>query len=116
MLPLTKDILESSYEYLKATQPFSKWNLPDGEDIKFVVGRTSQMSGWYRFQDNKHEIGVSSHFIGRTISLMEVMAHEIIHLYQADVCMESHNVEHNAAFRKLADQVCKIHGFDPKLF
>jgi hypothetical protein len=45
-----------------------------------------------------------------------VMAHEIIHLHQALVGMESPCAEHNAAFNKLAAQVCKTHGFDPKSF
>jgi hypothetical protein len=47
---------------------------------------------------------------------MAVMAHEMVHLHQRDVCMETPGAQHNAAFNKLAAKVCRLHGFDPKLF
>jgi hypothetical protein len=43
------------------------------------------------------------------------MAHEMIHLHQRVTGMEN-SAQHNAAFRKLAAHVCRLHGFDPKAF
>lgn len=115
-LPLNKETLEQAYEFLRVTPPFNRWNLPDGEDVKFVVIRDRDTAGWHKMVDGKHIIGISRGSIGRTHSLMEVMAHEMCHAHQRETNMETKNSEHNAAFRKLAAMVCKIHGYDPLLF
>lgn len=115
-LPLDKETLEASYDYLRTTPPFSRWNLPDGEDVKFEVVRDRDIAGWHKMVNGKHIIGISSGSIGRTHSLMEVMAHEMCHAHQRETNMETKKSEHNAAFRKLAVLVCKFHGFDPLLF
>jgi len=44
------------------------------------------------------------------------MAHEMVHLHEHHAGMCREDVEHSTAFKRLADQVCKVHGFDPKLF
>lgn len=115
-LPLSPDILRAAYDYLCATPPYRSWNLPDGEEVVFRVAKSTSHQGWYGREGGKHVICVSSAKIGRTISLIEVMAHEMVHLYQGDSRMETPGAEHNAAFRKLAARVCHAHGFDPKLF
>jgi hypothetical protein len=45
-----------------------------------------------------------------------VIGHEMIHVHEehAKACRE--DVEHSAAFKKWAQQVCKVHGFDLKRF
>jgi hypothetical protein len=116
-LPLTKENLAACYDYLCTTQPFSEWNMPDSEDVKFRVVKSGDVRGWYLLEhDGSHTIAISSRCIGRTQSLVETMAHEMIHLHQGDVKMDSPGAQHNRAFWKLADIVCEAHGFDPKLF
>lgn len=115
-LPLNPEILEQAYEYLRATPPFREWNLPEGEDVTFKVARDRTLQGWYRMEGDTHVIAVSSHLIGRTHSLIELMAHEMVHLHQRSANMETRDAQHNAAFLKLAERVARIHGFDPKLF
>lgn len=116
-LPLSSDVLAAAYEYLSTTQPFSEWNLPDSEDVKFRVIKAPDVRGWYLLgHDGSHTIAVSSRCIGRTQSLIETMAHEMVHLHQGDVKMDTPGAQHNRAFWKLADSVCGFHGFDPKLF
>lgn len=118
-LTLTPDILRASYDYLCATLPFSRWNMPDVDEIVFKVVNSRKFHGRALYYTNQrkpaYEIEISRHFIGRTYSLMEVMAHEMIHVYQRETRMEKGG-EHNAAFNKLAARVCKQHGFDPKTF
>ena len=114
-LKLTPEVLAGAYEYLCLCEPFCRWNLPDSEDITFRVTRHRDRMAHYCRQGTKTEIVVSSAYIGRTESLMTTMAHEMIHLHQALVGMEN-AAQHNAAFRKIADHVCEIHGFDPLLF
>jgi hypothetical protein len=114
-LPLTPEMLRAAYDYLNTTPPFSRWNLPDGEDVVFHVVRDRAVRGWYQWRDDKHHIAVSSRNIGYTSGLMDVMAHEMVHLHERH-CGACGSAEHSAAFHRWAGQVCRIHGFDPKAF
>lgn len=116
MLPLNHEILASAYDYLRTTPPFRDWNLPESEDVRFVVIRSEDTAGWHAIRNGRDVIGISSKCIGRTSSLMEVMAHEMLHLHQRKVAMETRGVIHNTAFKKLGAKVSAIHGFDPMLF
>lgn len=115
-LPLTSETLEAAYEYLRTTPPFQSWNLPEGEDVKFVVTKSKTDAGWHKIDNGKDIIAASCGCIGRTESLIELMAHEMVHMHQRDVKTETPSVTHNRSFAMLAHRVCKIHGFDPKLF
>lgn len=119
-LRLTVEMLERCYDFLSHTQPFDDWNMPDAQDVEFRVVKTPELRGWYRNKGSarrpKHVIAVSQNVIGHSHSLILVMAHEMIHLHQAQSKMETAGVQHNAAFNYLAQQVCERHGFDPKLF
>ena len=114
-LPLTPDTLRAAYDYLATTPPFSRWNLPDGEDVVFRVVRSLELRGWYRLHKGRHVIGVSRNCIGTTDSLMRVMAHEMVHLHEENVgaCGSG---QHSAAFHRWAGQICRRHRFDPLLF
>lgn len=120
-LPLTPEMLEACYEFLKTTPPFCRWNLPHGEDIKFQVGGRPREAGRYVWDPNtkRHYITISKYGVGYTASLMRFMSHEIVHLHLQETGMESPKRSeeiHNAAFRKLADKICRYHGYDPKAF
>lgn len=115
MLPLTPDVLRAAYDYLSETPPFRRWNMPDSEEVRFLVVRDPALRGWYRYQNGRHTIAISRRCIGHTANLIATMAHEMIHLHEqnARACGRG---EHGAAFRRWAAQVCKAHGFDPLLF
>lgn len=116
-VPLTKETLEAIYELVRATPPFNRWNLPESEDIRFVVVKTQNLYGYYDYnrKTKEHTIGISANKNGYLHSLIETMSHELIHVHerQTGMCKPS---QHSAAFRRIAAQVCKIHGFDPKRF
>lgn len=115
-LPLTPDTLRAAYDYLVTTPPFAKWNMPDSEDVIFRVTRhRDRLAHYVRDKAGRNTIVVSSHLVGRSHSLIETMAHEMVHLHQAEAGMEN-AAQHNAAFRKLATKVCEVHGFDAKVF
>lgn len=117
-LPLNPDILAAAYDFLAATEPFRRWNLPDSDDVKFRVVRSKWVFGRYVW-DGTHAIEMSSSSIGQTDTLMRFMAHEIIHVHLRLTGMESKSKDpnvHNAAFRKLAARVCATHGWDLKAF
>lgn len=118
-LPLTPEVLAAAYDYLAACPPFSKWNLPDSDDVKFIVARSRQDFARYRWDGKQHTISVSSASVGRTATLLEKMGHELIHLHLEETGMESKTGDentHNIPFRKFAVQVCRVHGWDLKAF
>lgn len=118
-LPLTSETLAAAYDYLRTTPPFSRWNLPEAEDVKFIVGRSRDCFAHYQWDGVRHTITVSSNAVAHTSTLINSLAHECIHLHLWATKQESKRSgprHHNAAFRRYAAQVCKIHGFDPKAF
>lgn len=118
-LPLSAETLAASYDYLRTTPPFASWLLPESEDVVFKVSRRPTEAGRYYIDGKRHTIEASARGIAYTGSLMRLMAHEMVHLYLQKMGWESKTGSeetHNAAFRKFAARVCKIHGFDPKAF
>lgn len=118
-LPITKEVLAAAYDYLASTEPFNEWSLPDSDEVLFIVMRSTTEFGHYKWDGKRHTIAVSARAVGHTVTLLNVMAHEIIHLHLEESGMESKTGDantHNGAFRVLAAQACKVHGFDPKAF
>lgn len=115
-LQLTPDILRATYDFLHATPPFSMWNLPDSERITFKVTRKAHLQGHITYvAGGKITIEVSSVNVGHTYSLIQVMAHEMAHLFEFETGMDT-KAGHSKAFKILAKRICDHHGFDPKLF
>lgn len=112
-LKITPEVLRCAYDFLNSTDPFVRWNLPDGEDVTFKVVNDPSLYGWHEKKRGKHTIAVSQKIVGHTATLMGAMAHEIIHLHQSSSGMP---LSHGPAFQKLSADVSKIHGFDPKAF
>ena len=112
-LPLTPDLLEATYDFLRRTPPFNRWNLPTGGEITFRVTRNTKTQGDHLLHDGRHTIRVSSRKVGYTTGLVALMAHEMVHV----VCdREGIRSEHGALFRRRAASICRIHGFDPMEF
>lgn len=109
---LTPDMLAHAYEYLRTTPPFRRWKLPHADVVEFEVHRSREREGdhctYKRTLD--HCIGVSSYNIKTTNALLQVMAHEMVHAYQART-RATRGTGHNKAFHKLAARVCKHHGW-----
>ena len=118
-LHLTPESLETAYEYLRATLPFRRMNLPHADNLVFrVMGardRFGHFRGRIKTKPELNEIGVSIRVVKSTDLLMATMAHEMIHLYQHEKgsCSRSH---HNSEFERIAVRVCRIHGFDRENF
>jgi hypothetical protein len=119
-LQLTPELLESAYEYLRASPPFRGWNLPDSDQVTFRVMGARDRFGHFRGRhikasaDSFSEIAISAGVVRTTELLMATMAHEMIHLYQDENGWARGH--HNPQFRKLAARVCAIHGFDAEDF
>lgn len=113
---IVPEMIRASYDLLCATPPFDRWNLPDSDEIIFKVNKTSALYAWQTFDGDRHTIGVSTARVGSVDVLNRCVAHEMIHVHEANVRLDRNDIEHSAAWKKWADQVCSIHGFDRKAF
>jgi len=113
-LPLTPDILEGVYEFLRRCPPFRGWKLPEPDAVEFtVLGARDREAHYTRYKGtDEHIIGVSSNRVGLLPTLIVAMGHEMIHLKQAVTKTETPGVQHNAEYRRIAKQVCQMHGWD----
>lgn len=112
-LKLHPEMLAAAYEYLRTTEPFKGWNLPEADDIGFHVVKTPSMAADFGVEGNMPLIRVSLAKNGHTATLLATMAHEMIHLRQH---LTKDREVHGARFKKMSDRVCKAHGFDPLTF
>lgn len=115
MIPLNAEMLACAYDYLCCSPPFDTWNMPPSEDVRFLVIRSPDRYAHYQMVDGVHHIAVSKRYVGRHESLISTMAHEMIHLHCRAARIQMRN-PHGRAFQAFADEVCKIHEFDRKIF
>lgn len=112
-LRLTPDMLAAGYDFLRTTDPFKAWKLPESDDIGFHVGRNPRQAAEFGVEDGVPFIRISEHHNGHTVTLLAGIAHEMIHLRQH---RQRDKELHGPRFQKTAARVCRIHGFDPKTF
>lgn len=115
MLHLTPDILESLYETLRLTPPFRRWKLPEADEVEFhcvALGSTAyEDQADYHWNGTRHVIRVSPARHHTLPAALVTVAHEMVHMREEILGVRS-DVKHGASFHKLADQVCRAHGFD----
>lgn len=118
---LSPQILVGAYEFLRVTPPFSRWRLPEADDITFHIKplKDKYADFDYTYAGGKPRrnwtIVVDPRLCAYNDTLLRVLAHEMVHLRRA-LLGHRLDVEHGAAFQKLARQVCHQHGFDPNTF
>ena len=117
-LHLTPTVLKQAYELLSATEPFNKWNLPEGDDVVFRVLRTKATAAQIKTERGKKPIiWISVGCNGHINTVLSSLAHEMIHLHEVRCKVRSRGRDqHSAAFRQWAKQVCDAHGYDLKIF
>ena len=114
---LTHEAIEGSYNFLKALDPFCRWGLPDSDDLAFRVASAPKCAGWFKTVPGAiEEIAISRRCVSSPATLLPVMAHEMIHLYQHRKNSTTRGVEHNAEFYRLSKLVCKKLTFDYAAF
>jgi hypothetical protein len=112
-LRLTPDMLAAGYDFLRTSEPFRLWRLPESDELGFHVVRDAAMAADFGVRDGIPLIRVSEINNGHTVTLLSTLAHEMIHLHQHLTGDREH---HGLRFRRMAARVCAVHGFDPKIF
>ena len=112
-LKLTPDMLAAAYDFLRTTEPFRGWRLPEAEEVGFHVVRDQKLSADFAVEDGMPLIRVSEVHNGLAVTLLATLAHEMIHLRQH---LTNDREHHGPRFRRMRARVCAVHGFDPKTF
>lgn len=112
-LKLTPDMLAAGYDFLRTTEPFKGWKLPESDDVGFHVVRDPKMHADFGIVDGVPTIRVSENGAGHTATLLSALAHEVIHLRQH---LRGDRETHGARFKRMAARICQAHGFDLKTF
>ena len=115
-LHLTPTMLRAAYSLIASSVPFTirSWRVPPADEVEFHVTRNPNVEGTYECKNGTHSLEISDRCIGTSAHLLEVIAHEMIHLAQQVHKQTTPNTEHNSDFRRRWADVAAIHGFDPK--
>lgn len=111
---VTPALMEQAYELLRRTPPFSRWRLPEADDVEFGVLSTK---AWYGDYELKHDDGgpvdcirLSSSKNKTLDAVLMTIAHEMCHQrLQRTGCRDRD--DHGKTFDRLAKQVCRHHGW-----
>jgi hypothetical protein len=113
-LPLTPEILEAAYEFLRTWPAFSRCGLPNSSEVEFHVTQSTRAYGHYS-QRTSHAIYVSHATNGLSDTMLRTMAHEMVH-QALRLKGDPKFWQHGAAFKAIASRVCKHSGWDVKAF
>lgn len=112
---ITPELMEAAYELLRVSLPFRRWKLPHPDEIAFHVTRHGDRFADAFYENGRWTIRVSQRKHGQLPTLLMTMAHEMVHIKQRHLCGERER-DHGRQFQRLADQVCRVHGFDRAIF
>lgn len=113
-LHMTPELMEASYELLRAAPPFNRWKLPHPDTLMFRVTNSRDMWGGFNAWTNgDKEIFVSAFFVRSLDELNRTMAHEMVHLRQD---MLGRRDSHGPFYQRHAALVCRRHGWDLATF
>lgn len=108
-LHISPEIARASYDRLRAVPPFHRWSLPPAEQVAFVVRPMRDSFAELEMDPERLYINTNRH---STLAALDVsLAHEMIHMRLFYVGMKNWN-GHGAAFKTLAERICRIHSWD----
>lgn len=108
--------IEATYELLRGTMPFRRWQLPSGDDMSFWITRDKTVRGEFFLMDGKTPtIAVNDVFHHTLDELVRTVAHEMCHLKE-HLRNGRKDVHHGGEFKRLARLVCNHHSFDRGMF
>ena len=120
--PLTPLVLVSMYQMLRECPPFRGWKLPESDAIEFRTPMRRDAHGEHiektpPTRGAPFTIMVSTEKNGHFDTILQCLAHEMVHLSQAVAKVpRRHEAHDNRDFVARAKRVCKIFGWDAKAF
>jgi hypothetical protein len=111
---LSPKILKNVYLMLLACKPFNDYkSMPPADNIRFVVNSDPDTMGTYLYDEDEapsHVITISKERCGHLNTVIQTMAHEMIHLKRHKTKAWD---QHDDKFRKYAKDIADELGFDP---
>lgn len=111
MLHITHSDLERAYDLLRHTRPFSRWGLDEPDDVEFHAVPIAGGAQAEHYYTTHHVIRLNPARHKTIAALLQTLAHEMCHMREYELGARRKGC-HGALFHKLADLVCKHHGFD----
>jgi hypothetical protein len=108
---VTPELMEAVYEMLRLTPPFKSWKMPHADDVDFYVMKTRENHGDCGIENGRHFIRISYRTHKTLFAVILTMAHEMCHVQEHRRGVRGDH-QHGRVFHKLADSVCKNHGWD----
>lgn len=112
--PLTPERLAVLYDCLRVMPPFKGWRLPPSHLVEFRTPNRRDLLGEY-IESDPPRIMVSRALNGTFDNVLEVLAHEMVHMAQHQSGC-SNRANHNRDFLRRAKAVCRVFGWDLKRF
>lgn len=113
---ITPQHVAAVYEMLRQLEPFDAWSLPEADLIEFRTDMRRNVVGEHNYRARKRQaplIRVSLACNGHLLTLMQTVAHEMVHLAQI---VNGEREGHQETFIKRTAAVCKEFGWDEKAF
>jgi len=114
-LQITPERIAAIYDCLRAFPPFCRWRLPPSDEIEIRIGVQQDAFAHYHRERGEHAFEVSMLLVRDFDTLVQTVAHEMIHLHQARAGTET-KAEHNREWHRLAAIVCRRFGWTTEGF
>jgi hypothetical protein len=105
VMQVTPERVAAVYDCLRHFPPFCSWKLPPADEIELHISLQEDAFAVYHRKGAQHGITVSMTLVKNWQTLVESVAHEMIHLHQARAGTET-RAEHNREWHRLAKTVC----------
>lgn len=108
------DDMVHAYDWLRSKPPFKRWKLPHSDDVEFhcvPLAADAQAEHYVRSDNERHVFRLNPKRHRTIFSVTQTMAHEMCHMREYQLGYRRKGC-HGWMFHRLADQVCRHHGFD----
>lgn len=114
-LPLTPARIAAVYDCLREFPPFNRWKLPRTADVEFCVTQHADQHADAEIVRNWKRVRVSEKRNGHFNTIASSVAHEMVHLAMHAAGLPNWET-HGAEFQRRALAVCRLFGWDEKVF
>ena len=106
-MEVTPELCVRAYELLRVMKPFSGWRLPEADEVEFRVTASKSGYGKCGIRNGVHMIEISQPYHQDLTTLLQTMAHEMIHVRQHKYHIwREKDGGHGRTFQRDARRVC----------
>jgi hypothetical protein len=112
---ITPAMLRNLYATIYCCHPFTKWNMPLPEEIKFEVIEDPSAYAYYTYDEGEeyaHKIQISRALCGHFMTVLRSLCHEAVHMSRWAHSRERWN-HHDKVFKMRCKAVADEFGLDP---